>query len=72
MIFIFSILIVVYYYFLKDSYNGLKNIKANDSEEKKKLLYLSFLGSLCVFISGVVFLYIAFNDENIDVELAFN
>ena len=29
-------------------------------------------GSLLIFISGVIFLYIALSDENIDVEVAFN
>ena len=72
MIIIFSILIIVYYYFLKDSISSLNNIGVNDSEEKKRLLYLSFIASLLIFISGLIFLYIAFRDENIDVELAFN
>ena len=72
MIIIFLILVVVYYYFLKDSYDSVKSISVNDSEEKKKLIYLSFIGSLLIFISGLIFLYVAFRDENIDVELAFN
>lgn len=71
-IIIFSILIIVYYYFLKDSYDSLRNININDTDEKKSLLYLSFIASLLIFISGIIFLYIAYKDENIDVELAFN
>ncbi len=72
MIIIFSVLVVVYYYFLKDSYDSIREININDSEEKRNLLYLSFVASLLIFISGLIFLYIAFRDENIDVELAFN
>ena len=72
MILIFSILIVVYSYFLKDSYDDLKNIKPYDSEEIKNLTYLSFLGSLLIAISGAIFLYIAIMDEELNVELAFN
>ena len=72
MIIIFSVLIIVYYYFLLDSYNSIRSIKNNDSYEKKRLLYLSFIASLLIFISGLIFLYIAYRDENIDVELAFN
>ena len=71
-ILIFSILIVVYSYFLKDSYDDLKNIKPYDSEEIKNLTYLSFLGSLLIAISGAIFLYIAIMDEELNVELAFN
>ena len=72
MILIFSILIIVYLYFLKDSYEDLKNLKPYDSNQKKQLTYLSFLGSLFIAISGFIFLYIAIKDENVDVEIAFN
>ena len=72
MILIFSILIFVYLYFLKDSYDDYKDLKVYDSDEKKQLVTLSFIASLFIFISGIIFLYIAFKDENMDVELAFN
>lgn len=72
LIIIFSILVVVYIYFLKDSIDDIKALKEYDSNKKKKLVYLSFLGSLLIAISGFIYLYIAFNDNNIDVELAFN
>lgn len=71
MIIIFSILIVVYSYFLKSSYSDLKNI--NNMDEKKKLLFISsFVASLLIFISGIIFLIIAIYDKDIEVELAFN
>lgn len=72
MIFIFSILIIVYLYFLKDSYDDLKKIKISDSDETKKLMYMSFIASLLIAISGFIFLYIAIKDEEINVELAFS
>ena len=72
MIVIFSILIIVYFYFLYDSYDSLKDINNYDSEKKKRLLYLSFLASLLIFISGIIFLYIAVSDTDLNVELAFN
>ena len=71
-IFIFSILVIIYFYFLKSSVDDINNIKFDDSNEKKKLIYLSFLGSLLITISGVIFLYIALKDKDINVELAFN
>jgi len=70
LILIFSILIVIYLYFLKDSYNDLKTLKPNDPD--KNLVFLSFMGSLLIAISGFIFLYIAYKDEDINVELAFN
>lgn len=69
---IFVVLVIVYTYFLKDSLEDVNNIKPYDSEEKKNLTKLSFVGSLLIFISGIIFLYIAYKDENIDVEVAFN
>lgn len=72
MIIIFSILVVVYLYFLKDSYSSLKTINPFDPKKKKDLLFLSFFASLLIFISGIIFLYIAFTDEDLNVELAFN
>ena len=72
MIFIFYILIVDYLYFLKDSYDDLKDINPYDSDKKKNLLSLSFIGSLLILISGFIFLYIAYQDEELDVELAFS
>ena len=69
---IFIILILVYFYFLKDSYSSLKSINENTSEKTKNLLYLSFIASLLIFISGLIFLYISIEDEDLNVELAFN
>lgn len=72
MIFIFSILVIIYFYFLKSSLNDIKNLKPSDSIRKKNLTYLSFIGSSLIALSGLVFLYIALKDEDINVEIAFN
>ena len=72
MIGIFIVLIIAYFYFLYSSYQDLKELKTSDSVKKKKLVVLSFIGSLLIFISGLIFLYIAFADEDLNVELAFN
>ena len=72
MVLIFTILIVIYLYFLKESINDIKNLKTWDTPQKKNLVYLSFLGSLLIAISGFIFLYISIVDENLDIELAFN
>ena len=71
-ILIFSVLLIVYFYFLYYSYKSVKDLKSFDSEKKKRLVYLSFLASLLIFISGSIFLYIAFSDTDLNVELAFN
>ena len=71
-ILIFSILLIVYFYFLYDSYTSVSELNVFDSEKKKRLVYLSFLASLLIFISGAIFLYIAVSDTDLNVELAFN
>ena len=71
-IFIFSILIIVYLYFVQDAYNSVKKLKTFDSERKKQLTYLALFASVLIAVSGAIFLYIALKDENIDIELAFN
>ena len=69
---IFTILIVVYLYFLKESCNGLRELKPSDSIKKKRLVYLSFIASLLIAISGFIFLYIVLVDDDLDTEVAFN
>ena len=71
LILIFSILLIVYLYFFIDSISDIKNINKY-SNDKKNLVLLSSLASLLVLISGIIFLYISYKDENIDVEIAFN
>ena len=63
---IFSILILIYFYFMVDAYNSYKKDPSNN------LLYLSLIASILIFISGLIFLYIAIKDEDLNVELAFN
>ena len=71
-ILIFSILLIVYLYFFKGSIDDIRELKWYDSLKKRKLTELSSMGSLFIVISGLIFLYIAFTDTDIDVELAFN
>lgn len=72
MIIIFSILVIVYIYFFLDSLEDLKSLNETDSKKKKDLVSLSFIGSTLILISGLIFLYIAIQDEELNVELAFN
>lgn len=72
MIIIFSILIIVYLYFFLDSLEDFNNLKEYDTKKKKELVSLSLIGSTLILISGLIFLYIAYRDEELNVELAFN
>ena len=72
MILIFTILVIIYYYFTKQTYINIKKLNSRDSQKKITLTYASFLGTLLVLISGIIFLSIVILDENIEVEIAFN
>lgn len=72
LILIFSILLIIYFYFAYSSYEDIKELKYYDTIKKKNLTYASFIGSFLILISGIIFWIIAILDEEIDVELAFN
>ncbi len=72
MLFIFSILVIVYSYFFISSYKDFIKIDFNNVTYSDKLVILSFIGSLLVLISGIIFLYIIYMDDELKVEIAFN
>ncbi len=72
MIFIFIVLCIIYYYFMKSGYEDYLELKCFNWDKRKTLRYASFIGSLLVFISGIIFLVIIFLDQDIDTEIAFN
>lgn len=72
MIFIFVILVIIYLYFLKDSIDSIKNLSPNASYKERYLNYMSLIASLLIVIAGMIYLYIAISDEDINIELAFN
>lgn len=72
LVFIFLVLLIVYLYFFKGSFDDFLNLKISDSEEKKELVTLAFIGMSLFVVGGIIFLYIALEDKNLDVELAFN
>lgn len=72
LILIFAILIPIYYYFTKESYLDIQELKYFDSKKKKILTKSSFIGSLLILISGIIFLIIAILDDEINTEIAFN
>ena len=72
LIIIFTILLIIYYHFAKSSYEDIQNLTEFDSEKKKTLTMFSFIGSVFILISGIIFLGLAIADDDIDIELAFN
>lgn len=71
-IIIFSVVAVVYYYFAKEALDNVKNLKPWDPQKKKTLTNLNLIASSLILIAGLIFLYIAIVDTELDVEIAFN
>lgn len=71
-IFIFSAVLVVYLYFFKGNFKVINELSVFDSYKKKRFNELNFIASALIVIAGVIFLYIAIYDENLDTEIAFN
>ncbi len=71
-IIIFATVTIVYLYFAKDGYDNFKNLKPWDDKRKVNLTKLNSLASNLILIAGLIFLYIAIVDTELDVEIAFN
>ena len=71
-IIIFANVNIVYLYFAKDGYDNVKNLKPWDDKRKVNLTKLNSLASNLILIAGLIFLYIAIVDTELDVEIAFN
>lgn len=66
---IFGIAFLVYLYYFISSFDDLKKCNNHHSY---KLNELSALASFLVLVSGSLYLYIIFSDNDLSVELAFN
>ena len=68
--FVFIILVLIYSYFENDSINSM--FEKNKSKTKQKYDNLTLIATTLVLISGIIFLYIILDDNNLDSEIAFN
>ena len=71
-ILIFLIALCVYIYFFSDSYNNVLNLKMDDSYNKKFFNKANLTASTLILIAGVILLFIAIFDTELDTELAFS
>lgn len=69
-IFIFSVAVIVYFYFFEDSYKSVKDLKPGDSQKKKQFTELNFTASSLILIGGLILLYIAIFDTELETEIA--
>lgn len=71
-IIVFTLVVLICIYFAVDNYKDL--VKLNESANSEAIIYsyLTFVGSLAALLAGVIFLYVAIKDTEINIELAFN
>lgn len=71
-IIVFTLVVLICIYFAVDNYKDL--VKLNESANSDAIIYsyLTFVGSLAALLAGVIFLYVAIKDTEINIELAFN
>ena len=63
-IIIFMTLLIIYSYFEKESIESMNH--------KNKYTNITFIGTTAILISGLIFLYIAITDTDLEEEIAFN
>ncbi|MBR3211113.1 MAG: hypothetical protein IKF71_04180 [Bacilli bacterium] len=69
-ILIFMVITTVYFYFEKEAIESF--LDKNKSEQLKTYDTLAFIASTMILISGIIFLYIAIDDKDLEEEIAFN
>lgn len=72
LILIFTILVIIYFYFAKSGYEDILNLTSYDSPKKQMLTKFAFIGSFLILVSGIIYLILAILDDEIEIELAFN
>ena len=72
LIIIFSIALIVYLYFFKDSLEDVSTLNCYDNPKKVFLNRANFLASTFILIAGCIFLFIAIFDTELDTEIAFS
>lgn len=70
-IIIFSIVLGIYYYFFVSGYKTYKSLSPYDTESKKFFETINFIANILILISGVIFLFIAIFDKELETEIAF-
>ena len=70
--FIFSVALVIYIYFFRKNFDTVKNLKCNNSYDKVRFNQLNLTATTLVVIAGIIYLYIAIKDKNLETEIAFN
>ena len=70
MIFIFIIVVIISGYYFYHSYEKVIMIKDRVYSKEKEYAYLDLIANGSALIAGLIYLYIAITDTNIDAEIS--
>ena len=71
LVLVFSIASIIYFYFFYSSYRSYKNLDKNDTDSKKYFTVINLIATTLVLIAGILFLFIAIEDEELETEISF-
>ena len=71
-IFIFTVALIIYIYFFKGNIDTVNKLNCDDSYDKIFFNKLNLFSTSLIVIAGIIFLYIAINDKNLETEISFN
>ena len=70
LVFIFLVTVIISAYYCYESYQELVSLQYEQNYKIKEYAYLSFTASLFALLAGIILLYIAINDTEIDAEIS--
>lgn len=71
-IFVFTVALIIYIYFFKGNIDAVNKLNCGDSYDKIFFNKLNLFSTSLIVIAGIIFLYIAINDKNLETEISFN
>ena len=71
-IFVFSVALIVYFYFFKGNLEKVESLNCFDSKKKFLFNNLNLAASIFIVIAGAILLYIAIFDKDLETEISFN
>ena len=69
-IFIFSVAFLIYLFYVISGYQDLMRLTKEDSFKRVEYANLSYIASVFILLAGIIYLYIAITDTEIEAELA--
>lgn len=69
-IFIFSVAFLIYLFYVISGYQDLMRLTEEDSFKRVEYANLSYIASVFILLAGIIYLYIAITDTEIEAELA--